>query len=75
MDAQEQQTETTETQNLPSPWRNKRQIAEHYGWDIRTITNFMRRQILPYVKLGRLVRFDVGECDQAMEKYKRRSAS
>jgi hypothetical protein len=61
-------------QNSPSLWRNKRQMAAHYGCDIRTITNFMRRRILPFVKIGRFVRFDIGECDQAMERYKRRSS-
>jgi hypothetical protein len=75
MNEQNQHTETTEIPDLRTLWRSKHQIAEHYGCDIRTITNLMRRRVLPYVKIGRFVRFDVGECDQAMEKYKRRSAS
>jgi len=67
------------TEPLPeepnSPWRNKRQMAEHFGCDIRTITNFMRRRILPFVKIGRFVRFDVHECDKAIDRYKRKAGT
>ena len=66
-----EQKEQAEIPGSPSPWRNKRQMADHYGCDIRTITNFMRRRILPYMKIGRFVRFNLGECELAMEKYKR----
>ena len=33
----------------------------------------MRRRILPFVKIGRIVRFNIEECDRAMNKYKRPS--
>jgi hypothetical protein len=55
------------------PWRLKKEIADHYRCDLRTITNLMRRRILPFVKIGRIVRFNVEECDRAMNKYKRPS--
>ena len=55
------------------PWRRKEEIADYYRCDIRTITNLMRRRILPFVKIGRLVRFNVTECDLAMSKYQRAS--
>lgn len=58
------------TAPVETPWRTKRQIADYYGCDVRTITNFMRRRILPYVKTGRFVRFNIIECDQAMERFK-----
>jgi len=48
------------------PWRLKKEIADHYRCDLRTITNLMRRRILPFVKIGRIVRFNVEECDRAM---------
>lgn len=48
-------------------------MAEYYACDIKTISNWMRRRILPFVKVRRLVRFDVTECDRALQKYKRRS--
>jgi excisionase family DNA binding protein len=59
--------------SLPNtPWLRKAEIAQYYKCDIRTITNLMRRQILPYVKIGRLVRFHQRDCDVAMEKFHRR---
>lgn len=57
-----------------SPWRNKKQLADHYGCSIRTIENLMRGRVLPFVKIRRFIRFNVIECDKAMEKYKQRSA-
>jgi len=54
-------------------WRTKRDMAVHLRCDIRTITKYMKRRVLPYVKIGRVVRFDLTECDQAMLKFKRRS--
>lgn len=56
-----------------SPWRLKQEMADYYRCDLRTITNLMRRRILPFVKIGRLVRFNVIECDLAVSKYKRAS--
>lgn len=55
------------------PWRLKQEIADYYRCDLRTITNLMRRRILPFVKIGRIVRFNIKECDRAMNKYKRPS--
>lgn len=34
----------------------------------------MRRRILPFVKIGRLIRFNVAKCGPAMSKYKRTGA-
>ena len=54
-------------------WLLKQEVAAYYKCNIRTITNLMRRRILPYIKVGRLVRFNRTECDLAISKYKRRS--
>jgi hypothetical protein len=56
-----------------SPWRNKKQLADHYGCSIRTIENLMHGRVLPFVKIRRFVRFNVMECDKALEKYKLQS--
>jgi hypothetical protein len=56
-------------------WKKKDDIASYYACDIRTITNLMRRRILPFVKIGRIVRFDVQACDEAMRKYQRRTVA
>jgi len=67
------QTTPTVGPEAGSPWRTKAQMAEHYRCHVKTITNLMRRRILPFLKIRRLVRLNVVECDRAMEKYTRRS--
>jgi excisionase family DNA binding protein len=65
--------------NNPQPrrpvrdWKTKREIAVHLKCSVRTISKFMRRRVLPFVKSGRFVRFDTDECDRAMEKVKSKS--
>jgi len=71
MDERKRQTATPESS---TPWRNKKQLADLYGCSIRTIQNLMRGRALPFVKIRRFIRFNVIECDKAMEKYKQRSA-
>ena len=51
-------------------WQTKREIAAHFKCSVRTITAMMRRQFLPYIKQGRFVRFDRGDCDRAMQKLR-----
>jgi len=53
-------------------WKTKRDMAAYYKCHLRTITNLMRRGILPYRKIGRFVRLDPVECDHAMDKFKHR---
>ena len=48
-------------------------MASRYQCDIRTITNLMSQRVLPFVKIGRFVRFDIVECDLGMKKYQRSS--
>ncbi len=47
-------------------WMTKEELARYYRCSPRTINNYMRRRILPYVKIGRVTRFNVAACDQAM---------
>ena len=49
--------------------KTKWEIAAHFQCNVRTATKLMKGRILPFVKIGRWVRFDVVDCDQAMEKY------
>ncbi len=62
-------------QSLPPgiQWKTKAQIAAHFTCHIRTMTKYMKRRILPFVKIGRWVRFDLAACDKAMKKFERRS--
>ncbi len=70
----DEHTQQTPTPDATSPWRNKKQLADHYGCSVRTIENLMRGRVLSFVKIRRFIRFNVIECDKAMEKYKQRSA-
>lgn len=57
------------------PWRDKAGIAAHFGVSVRHVTNLQRRRVLPYVKLGRNVRFDVRACEEAAKAMEIRAAS
>ena len=48
-------------------WQTKRQLAGHIRFSERSITTLMRQQVLPFLKLGRIIRFDLAECDRVME--------
>lgn len=46
----------------------KKEVAEYYGVQSRTVDNWMRRGMVPYLKLGgKLVRFDLVEVHEALK--------
>ncbi len=51
----------------------KAALAMHLKCTPRYINTLMRRRILPFVKTRGLVRFDVHECDRALQRFKTRS--
>jgi hypothetical protein len=52
----------------------KKAIAARYGVSCRTIGNWMRRRILPYVKMSsRMVRFDPEVCDLVLKSHEFKS--
>jgi excisionase family DNA binding protein len=51
----------------------KAEIGGYLGISTRSVTNLMRRRALPFVKLGRIVRFNASECDEALGKFRIRS--
>ena len=53
---------------------NRDEIAARYSVSLRTITNWEQRRILPYIKIGRLVRFDTERCDRALATFEIKSA-
>jgi len=59
--------------SLAVEWVNKAEIARHFKCSVRHINELMRRRILPFVKIGRFVRFDLAACDQAMRNYQTKS--
>lgn len=50
-------------------WRSKKEIAAHFGIGLRTVTDWMRRRIMPFVKVGGVVRFCITDCESAVRKY------
>jgi len=50
---------------------NKREIPSHFGCSVRHIGNFKKK--LPYVKLGRIVRFNVANCEKAIKAFEVKS--
>jgi hypothetical protein len=54
-------------------WRSKMETAQHYGIGLRTVTDWMNRRILPFVKVGGVVRFHLPDCDVAVRKYQIKS--
>lgn len=68
-------TMTSEIKSGPSSiqWLSKAEIAHHYRCSVRHINKLMSRRVLPFLKMGRFVRFDQVACDQAMKGYQTRS--
>lgn len=50
-------------------WLSAVQLAAHLGISRRSVSNLMRRRILPFVKVGRLLRFDIESCERALRQF------
>jgi hypothetical protein len=50
-------------------YTNRCGIAERYHLSLGSVKNLMRKRILPFVKIGRLVRFDTEKCDKALAAF------
>jgi excisionase family DNA binding protein len=55
-----------------SEWKlvNKHTIARRYGVDERTIQEWMAKGMLPFFKIGYMVRFDISDCDRALARFR-----
>jgi excisionase family DNA binding protein len=51
-----------------------RGLAERYRVSARTIQNWTARKVLPVLKIGRAVRFNIAACDKALARFERRAA-
>ena len=60
-------------QTNPRTWVTKAEMAKHLNCTPRYINVLMRRRILPYVKTRGLLRFDLADCDRALQLFKTRS--
>jgi excisionase family DNA binding protein len=50
----------------------KRELAKILRVSSRTIDNWLKRKILPHLKIGRLVRFDPRRCLTALLRFEKR---
>ena len=50
-------------------WHNKKEVAAHFGIGLRTVTDWMRRRLIPFVKVGHVVRFNLSDCETAIRNY------
>jgi len=49
-----------------SPYLTKTQVAQLFGITVRTLELWMRRGFLPFLKIGRAVRFRQSDIDAAL---------
>jgi excisionase family DNA binding protein len=61
-------TELTRTKTK-SGLLNRKQIAYYIGVSERTVSNMMRKRLIPVLKIGKTVRFDPPKVKAALEKY------
>jgi len=65
---------TKETELPTTILTNTRGIAVRYGVCPRSIQNWVKWRVLPVVKVGRAVRFNIAACDHALAKFERKAA-
>ena len=59
--------------NNENVWVTREKIAQHFGCSVRTVANLQKRRVFSFVKVGRLVRFNLTKCEQAFEKFESKS--
>ena len=47
-----------------------KELAEHYGISVRTVTNWKSAGVIPFIRVGRVFRFDLSEVEEALLKFK-----
>jgi hypothetical protein len=50
-------------------WVSKKELAEHFKISVRTTDNWMKRKLLPYIRIGKNVRFKLSEADETINHY------
>ncbi len=50
-------------------WLTKALLAKNYEVSPRTITKWISVGLLVYLKVGRVVRFDLAACDASLKQY------
>ena len=52
---------------------DKKTLAQELNVSVRTVDNLMARRAIPYIKIGRLVRFDVQKVKAALARFEVRA--
>jgi predicted DNA-binding transcriptional regulator AlpA len=61
----------TQTNSPERKLVTKPELAARYGVVVRTIDNWIALRQVPFLKIGKkMVRFDVAECDAALQRFK-----
>ena len=50
-------------------------LAARYKVSPRCIQNWVTRKVLPVLKIGRAVRFNIAACDKALARFERKAAA
>jgi hypothetical protein len=48
---------------VTEPWVKKADVAAHFNLSKRSVDNWMKRGLLPYIRVGRNVRFRLSEAE------------
>jgi excisionase family DNA binding protein len=63
------------THKMPQPnvhpiaierWVGKKEMAEHFKISVRTTDNWMKRGLLPYIRIGKNVRFKLSDVEESL---------
>lgn len=57
------------TSATSSEFLTKREVADILRVSTRTVTNLMRSGVLPFVKIGHIVRFDRASVSEALDAF------
>ncbi|HTX20291.1 MAG TPA: helix-turn-helix domain-containing protein [Candidatus Aquilonibacter sp.] len=49
-------------------WVGKKSVAEHFKISVRTTDNWMKSGLLPYIKIGKNVRFKLSEAEETINR-------
>jgi excisionase family DNA binding protein len=53
----------------------RKQLAEAENVSIETVINWEERGIIPFIKIGHVIRFDLAKVEKALEKFERTAAA
>jgi excisionase family DNA binding protein len=51
-------------------WLTRKQLAKRYNVSVRCVDYWVEARRVPVFRIGRVVRFDPRECDEALRSYR-----